>query len=132
MGFNGEPDTTKCKSTWRLLRLLASHSHKEWMAIGDFNEIHSHYEKLGGVPTPEWRLRDFRETLTHNDLTDLGFIGYPFTWTNVQEIPHNTKERLDIATVNPQWRILFPNAQLRHLTARRSDNQPILTVLSPQ
>lgn len=80
--------------------------------------------------TPEWRLRDFRETLTHIDLIYLGFIGYPFTWTNKREVPHNTKLQLDRGVTNPKWCDAFPFHQIKHLTVRRSDHLAILASFS--
>lgn len=72
------------------MRRLGTHSQREWLVMGDFNELLSHDEKLGGPITPEWQLRVFRETLTHNDLVDLGYIGYRFTWNSRRPMPNNT------------------------------------------
>lgn len=64
------------------MKHLRDHSFRDCLVVGDFNEILQHDEKQGGVRTPEWRLRDFRETLTHNDLFDLDYMGYKVTWDN--------------------------------------------------
>lgn len=45
--------------TWNLLLRLGDDSGRDWVCIGDFNEILRHEEKLGGRMTSEWRLRDF-------------------------------------------------------------------------
>lgn len=119
-GFYGEPDTAKRKITWNLLKRLGTQSRREWLVVGDFNEMLHHGEKLGGPLMPEWRLRDFRETLTQNNLVDLGFKGYHFTWTNKRENDTNTKLRLDRAVASPRWKQIF------HLTCRRSDHSPLL------
>lgn len=129
-GLYGKLETSIRKGTWNLLKNLGSASHREWLVLGDFNEILGHDEKLGGVLTPEWRLRDFRETLTHNDLTDLDFTGYPFTWNSKREVPNNTKVRLDRGVANAKWCDAFPSHHIKHITVRRSDHMAILATFS--
>lgn len=104
-------------------------SGREWLCMGDFNEILTHGEKQGGRTTLEWRLRDFREALVHNDLNDLGFRGHPYTWANNHEEPYNIRERLDRAVSSKGWLDFFPKAQLHHLSTWSLDHVPILLYL---
>ena len=59
--------------SWRLLKHLHSRSSLPWLCCGDFNEILSSKEKQGRLPKPLRPMQDFRETLLHCGLVDLGF-----------------------------------------------------------
>lgn len=104
-------------------------SCREWVCMGDFNELLCRNEKQGGNYLPEWRLRDFRETLWVTQLTDLGFRGYPYTWWNGRRAPHTIRCRLDRVVATSGWSSLFPQAQVSHLDTCRSDHLPILLKL---
>lgn len=124
--FYGQPDTSKIKRTWRLLKILSRQSYRKWLVLGGFNEILSHSEKLGGPRTPKWRLGDFRETLTETDLIDLGYKGYRFTWNNNRHYPNNNQEMLDRVVATANWAALFPHTQVINISTRRSDHDVVL------
>lgn len=42
----GQPDPSKRDSVWAKLRELKFQSHKNWLCIGDFNQILSSEDKL--------------------------------------------------------------------------------------
>ena len=48
-GFYGNPKTHRRKESWDLLKYLSQKSQMPWLCFGDFNEIVSVEEKLGGV-----------------------------------------------------------------------------------
>jgi ribonuclease HI len=64
-------------------------------------------------------------------MLDLGFSGPKYTWSNGQDISTLIMQRLDRAWVNSEWRILFPEAYVTHLTRTHSDHCPILLSLWP-
>lgn len=70
------------------------------MIIGDFNDLLSTTDKLGGAEHPSWCLRGFRDVVTDCSLHDLPLIGYPFTWSRAKGKPHGIEERLDMALVS--------------------------------
>ena len=53
-----------------------------WLLLGDFNDMISEEEKLGGLPINRTRMTAFRNCLDKCGLIDLGFHGPRFTWTN--------------------------------------------------
>ncbi|KAL3833965.1 hypothetical protein ACJIZ3_008701 [Penstemon smallii] len=124
-GFYGDPDPHKRKSSFDLLRTLASVSAKPWLCTGDFNAMTSHSEKEGGTKKPVWQLRDFQECLSDTGFCDLGFEGYPYTWCSRREYPNTTWERLDRACANKLWRQKFPSHKVRHMASRNSDHLPL-------
>ncbi|KAF4355886.1 hypothetical protein G4B88_018837 [Cannabis sativa] len=63
-------------------------------------------------------------------LIDLGFQGPRFTWAKGggTSNPGGAMKRaqLDTGLASPDWRILFPNAVINHLSATGSDHRPLL------
>lgn len=58
--------------------------------FGDFNEILHLWKKLSEHGHQQWLIDEFRTTMLHYDLMDLGFHGNPFTWSNnrVNQLVH--------------------------------------------
>ncbi|KAL3820475.1 hypothetical protein ACJIZ3_006380 [Penstemon smallii] len=125
-GFYGEPDTSHRHNSWDLLRCLASRSSKPWVCMGDFNAHLYNSEKEGGNRTPGYQLRDFRVALQDSGLTDLGYSGYPYTWSNGWEFPRTINVRIDRACISDSWLNKFPASKVRHLDYGGSDHCPIL------
>ncbi|KAL5855678.1 hypothetical protein ACOSQ4_005480 [Xanthoceras sorbifolium] len=73
--FYGNPDTTQMSHAWTLLRRLHGLLTLPWLCGGDFNEITSDFEKIGGNPKPRYLMNNFRVVLDHCCLADLGFRG---------------------------------------------------------
>ena len=48
-GFYGHPETHLKEDSWKLLSFLNSQYNLPWFCYGDFNEILSMTEKIGGV-----------------------------------------------------------------------------------
>ena len=58
-------------------------------------------------------------------LEDLGYKGYPFTWTNKRPGDANTKLRLDRAIAMKGWIENFQASNVVHLLPHASDHIPI-------
>nr|XP_023923653.1 uncharacterized protein LOC112035046 [Quercus suber] len=124
--FYGWPEADQRFKSWILLNHLRSFVHGPWMCIGDFNAILSSSEKLSKRP-PQARLIDeFREALEMNELKDLGYKGYQYTWNNKRPGEANTRERLDRAVANGEWREKFPMTTVTHISSHTSDHAPII------
>jgi hypothetical protein len=48
-GFYGHPDATKRLEAWNLLKRLEQLTPGPWACVGDFNEVVTLSEKLGGI-----------------------------------------------------------------------------------
>lgn len=112
--------------SWELLRLLPGQSELPWVIGGDFNEILSNEEKAGGVPRSDSLIEMFRLALMECSLTDLGFVGQKFTWSNNRSAPDTVRCRLDRVCANSSWSALFPDSYVVHLRYLGSDHVPIL------
>ena len=51
-GFYGDPETYRRTASWEMLRRLKSMTNLPWLCVGDFNEVLSNDEKLGGALRP--------------------------------------------------------------------------------
>jgi len=64
------------------LQNLATLVDLPWVLMGNFNDMLSEVQKIGGLPLNRNRLNAFRNCLDNCGLMDLGFQGPRFTWTN--------------------------------------------------
>ena len=71
--------------------------------MGDFNEVVSLSEKLGGGGRSSSQMRDFQLALEEFNLVDQGYWGPKYTWSNYREGYEFTKERLDRGVANNEW-----------------------------
>ena len=69
---------------------------------------------------------EFHEVLEKCSLSNLGFLGYPFTWNNKRLGLANTKERLNQAVATEEWKVKFPKSMVTHLSSHASDHLSII------
>ncbi|KAL8457055.1 hypothetical protein ACS0TY_035044 [Phlomoides rotata] len=81
-GIYGHPEDCQKWHTWALLDRLGVGFSGRWLCMGDFNEIMFGYEKMGGVLMTEGRMVAFKECLERNGLSDVGYTGHAYTWSN--------------------------------------------------
>ncbi|CAM8967066.1 unnamed protein product [Rhodiola kirilowii] len=124
--FYGDPKASERKHSWSLLRRLSMMSNLPWMVLGDFNEVVCDSEVKGVRSRQMWQMNNFREVLQDCGLLDLGFRGYPFTFSNRREGENEVRARLDRAVADKQWMSLFPNAVVSHYQLLASDHQLLL------
>ncbi|TXG73106.1 hypothetical protein EZV62_001685 [Acer yangbiense] len=106
-GFYGDPIANNRKYSWSLLRRLRDTDNLPWVYGGDFNELLSLNDKVGGS--------DKNVLVDECNLYDLGFSGPKLTWNNKRDGKHNIQERLDRFLANSGWRDHFKDAQFSHL-----------------
>lgn len=124
-GIYGFVANTDRVLTWDLLRRLAAQSSLPWLVTGDFNEILSNVDKSGSPRRRAAPMARFRESLVDCGLSDMGFVGSRFTWSN-----HFTKERLDRACHIPAWSALYPCSRTLTLPPNKSDHNNLLIDVS--
>ena len=127
------PQFHKRKFFWEYLQNLALHVSLPWVLLGDFNDMISGEEKLGGLPVNRTRMSAFRNCMDNCGLIDLGFHGPRYTWTNKSLCWHTTiREWLDRGLGNAEWATLFPTVEIHHLPKVKSDHCPILLSTDPR
>ncbi|CAM8888112.1 unnamed protein product [Rhodiola kirilowii] len=124
--FYGNPISHKRAESWELLRTLSKQGEDPWLVLGDFNEVLFGWESKGRRLRREWQMRSFREAIEDSGLSDLGYRGTPFTFSNRREGDFEMRARLDRAFGNDQWSTLFPVVEVRHLVFSVSDHYPLL------
>ena len=67
--------------------MLRGASVESWLLIGDFNEAMWSYEHFSACQRSKRQMAAFRDVLADCGLTDLGFVGSPFTYDNGREVP---------------------------------------------
>jgi hypothetical protein len=88
-------------------------------------------EKWGDVGRLDSQMKNFQSILTECKLSDLGFCGPKYTWSNYQEGQALIKERLDRGVANLTWYELFHAAKV-WVDSWNSDHALLILRLSGQ
>uniref|UniRef100_A0A803Q084 Reverse transcriptase domain-containing protein n=1 Tax=Cannabis sativa TaxID=3483 RepID=A0A803Q084_CANSA len=129
--FYGSPVVAQRKFTWELLKKLKDSAPlMPWLVMGDFNEIISHSDKLGGPLKNDSQIDDFRTTIDASGLHELIFDGERFTWHNNNICGSNVKERLDYGFINSSWMNEFQVPTISHLDFFQSDHRALKSIFS--
>ncbi|XP_042983236.1 uncharacterized protein LOC122312642 [Carya illinoinensis] len=129
-GFYGSPQVDQRENSWNLLRALKPNNGRAWVCAGDFNEILNQHEKAGAAMRPYGQMQKFRGAVDDCGLSDLGFRGNKFTWSNNRETNQFTKERLDRGLGNSQLSLMFSYIDIYTLSAQSSDHSPLFVSMS--
>jgi hypothetical protein len=78
-GFYGEPRRERRKDSWYLLRFLRAQSAWPLLCLGNFNEVLSAEEQIGGNEREHWKIVAFQDVVNDCRLSDLGYHGLPYT-----------------------------------------------------
>ena len=97
-----------------------------WLCIGDFNAFLHASEKQSKQHAQATQVDAFRDALELCQLEDLGYRGYPFTWSNKRSGDANTKIRLDRAIATKEWREKYQLSTVTHLYSHALDHLPIV------
>ncbi|KAK1286723.1 hypothetical protein QJS10_CPB20g00770 [Acorus calamus] len=103
-----------------LVSISTAISGSSWCVGGDFNEVRTGSEKVGGRPIHFRRVRKFNNCLLSCSLEDIKSMGHTLSWSNLQE--NRIACRLDRILANPQFFAEFPHALLPYLPHGPSDN----------
>ena len=125
------PNFAKRKIFWNYLENFAAIINLPWVLLGDFNDMISKDEKMGGLPLNKTRIAVFRNYLDKCGLMDLGCQGPRFTWTNKSPCNGPIQEQLDRGLGNAKWKLLFPKTEIHHLPRVKSDHCPIMLLTDP-
>ena len=97
-----------------------------WCCIGNFNSILYAAKKQSSCPPSTRQIEEFGCALEENGLADLGYHGFPFTWTNRRPGDVNTRLHLDRVVANIKWKSRFSDCLVTHLGTHASDHLPLL------
>lgn len=131
-GFYGAPSVDQRWETWNSLRTFHNQHQFPWFIRGDFNEILHNWEKEGRRDRTQSQMNAFNNVLSDCRLTDLGFSGSPFTWSNNRLAPNTVRCHLDRVCASGDGLQLFPSSKVSHLAFGGSDHYPILLHFRPE
>ncbi|XP_071932995.1 uncharacterized protein [Coffea arabica] len=106
---------------WEAMEVVSAKCQGPWMVAGDLNIISNVNERSGGAPPNPRNMEDFNEAVFNCGLSDVGFEGSQFTWTNSVEWQH-----LDRALNNGAWNELFQCSKVFHLSRGHLDHAPLM------
>lgn len=123
-GIYASFDPIRRKDLWRE---LSQHNQVcPWQVFGDFNIVSSQDEKLGGNPITFQEVYEFNQMIETNGLSDAGYTGNKFTWSNSRAGNAKILERMDRLLFSTNWMSSFIT-KVSHLDRNCSDHVPLLT-----
>lgn len=79
--FYGQPESHKRHLGWNLIRTLTTLSSLPWLISGDFNKI-LRLDEISSKKRTPFLMTSFREVLNDCNLSNLGFSGHRFRYSN--------------------------------------------------
>ncbi|CAM8976493.1 unnamed protein product [Rhodiola kirilowii] len=128
--FYGAPKATDRTRGWALIRKLKSLSDLPWCLLGDFNEILRYSDTTRNAWRRHTFMIQFRSVLAECNLSEIGFKGSRFTYTNRRKGAEETRCHLDRVVADLKWKEMFPDAFVYHISTFHSDHCPIQLCLS--
>ncbi|GAU41147.1 hypothetical protein TSUD_190470 [Trifolium subterraneum] len=110
---------------WDHLMDLRNLIRGPWLLLGDFNEIRSCTEVVGGDFIIS-RANSFSHMMDNCSVMDLDTIGGFFTWRRNTRFGGHLRKKLDRCLADVDWRMAFPDSLAELLPAHDSDHNPIL------
>ncbi|KAF7124152.1 hypothetical protein RHSIM_Rhsim12G0088700 [Rhododendron simsii] len=71
----GCPERSGCAPVWNTIRSIAHSERLPWLCVGDFNQVMTAEDKLGGVAPSQNSLTGFHEMISECGQVDLEFKG---------------------------------------------------------
>lgn len=93
-----------------------------YIILGDFNELSSHNDKVGGVEFTFARLNYMNRLFSSLECIELPFSGQAYTWRKKRSGPNNILERLDKGVANLDWLNQFHSAKVKDHIFTSSDH----------
>lgn len=111
---------------WDAIRGIVRSEFLPWVCIGDFNQVLSGSDKMGGHIPSQSMISAFHDFISECGLVDLDFKGPCFTWRNNRSGDSFIMERIDMAFANSKWRELYDKAMIFVEPAIGSDHNPLI------
>uniref|UniRef100_A0A803Q6Z2 Reverse transcriptase domain-containing protein n=1 Tax=Cannabis sativa TaxID=3483 RepID=A0A803Q6Z2_CANSA len=130
-GFYGHPQSSQRIHTWTLLKRCCDIAPNfPWLVMGDFNEVLTQADKIGGPLRNNDQIQAFQRAVDCCHLEAAAFEGELITWSNKSQGQGNVKERLDYGFFNDSWCDFFHKPILQHLDYYHSDHRALKLTVS--
>lgn len=126
------PHSNHREILWANIQRLSKQISSPWCVLGDFNDILSAGERIGGRGGNRRRMMWFHEQISDCSLSDMGSSGPKMTWKGPCIAGcARLYERLDRALANGLLFDSFPDAHVKVLPRTKfSDHNPLLLCVS--
>lgn len=114
---------------WDFLTQIGANRDDAWFLVGDFNELMSNSEKMGGPRRLESSFWDFRNLAYNCRIREIQSSGNQFSWGGWRDNIW-VQCRLDRSFGNDNWFRLFPRSHMEYMEMWASDHRPILISFS--
>ncbi|KAI9123735.1 hypothetical protein K1719_005035 [Acacia pycnantha] len=119
-GIYATPYFNLKQALWIELKKFADFILDLWVVIGDFNDISSSSERIGGSGPPVSKIKLFNDRISECKLTNLSFVGPKFTWKGPRlQDGARLYERLDRAFSNEAFLLSFSGCSVQVLPRTR-------------
>ncbi|CAI9115734.1 OLC1v1016720C1 [Oldenlandia corymbosa var. corymbosa] len=118
-------------SVWNEIKTILSAYRLPWIVLGDFNQILSPVDKLGGNRVSVFS-NILGELLLQFKMNELPYTGNHYTWTNKKKGVDRIVERFDWAFATEDWLGHFTQASVINLPIAVSNHDPIVLHLFGQ
>lgn len=125
----GHPNQSLRHDLWHKLEEIKSARNGPWLLVGDFNEILSKDEKIGGREREEKSFEDFQKLYSNCDFQDLKSKSNRFSWIG-KRYKYKVKCCLDRVIVNSEFLAMFPASEAEFLGLYGSDHRPVVTKIA--
>ncbi|XP_058762288.1 uncharacterized protein LOC131635665 [Vicia villosa] len=105
---------------WRNLKRTTLTIQDLWMVIGDFNNVLSTNDRIGGNKVKDSEYLDMTSMMKDSGMFAHDTRGQHFTWSNGV-----VYSRIDHALCNKQWLLQYPECEIEVLKAHISDHHPL-------
>lgn len=109
---------------WDDLSSFYANNTLPWLLIGEFNELLSTTDKLGGSPIHSQQCKRLPTFLTKNNAIDVPCSQTAYSWKSNQDT--FLLERIDRAIIDTQFSNLFPNIIVKYGIFSLSDHAQVI------
>ncbi|CAI8601294.1 unnamed protein product [Vicia faba] len=89
VGIYGFIEEHNKRKIWELIKEIIREVSECWLCVVDINDITQASDKFGSIARSNTQFSWSRQAIDSSDLQDLGFVEYPFTWTNGRQGKRN-------------------------------------------
>lgn len=104
------------RTLWRDMKIMASSIKGQWMVLGNFNDILTIKDIIGGNLVHESEFADMEEMKSQTSLFEHETKGVHFTWTN-KHSSNTLYSRIYKVICNRDWFIAYLNCEIKVLNA---------------
>lgn len=112
------------RSLWSELVTTSRYVQGPWAVAGDFNAVTSAVEWLGASSSDTASSDEFKIAILDAELTDVGFSGNRYTWSNNRATQARLWAKSDRVLLNDHWLSAFTNFRVEYLVRSNSDHAP--------